>query len=83
MLKIKHANATTTNFEHSGDFLENNLFRLSCKLAKHEAGGRYSPLFPLHLNNKIEDRERGKQFFPIMPEVVFMRGYNCVQQCVK
>lgn len=64
--------------------LKNNLFRLSCKLAKHEAGGRYSPLFPLHLNNKTEDTQRErKQCFPIMPEVVFMRGYNCVQQCAK
>lgn len=52
-------------------FLKNKVFFFSfIKLAKQKAGGRYSPPFHLHLNNKMGDREREKILFHIMLEDV-------------
>lgn len=58
-------------------FLKNKLFRLSCKLAKHKAGGRYSSLFFLRIWIIRWKTENGKtKLFHIMPEDVFMRSCN-------
>lgn len=85
MFEIKHAHTTQAILNISFWWLpwKNKLFRLSCKLAKRETRGLYSPLFLLLCMWIIQTgRQReDTNLLPVMPEDVLVRHFNCVQRC--